>query len=80
MPRIPIPDGPEDAHKRIWQLAPHLSKPARSFISTVYADSQLPVRLRELMRMRTANINHSRFDWTPALRRWRNMISPRPTT
>ena len=58
MPRIPIPDGPEDAHKRIWRLGPHLSKPARSFISTVYADSQMPVRLRELMRIRIAQINH----------------------
>ncbi len=58
MPRIPVADGPEDRHKRVWQLGPHLSKPARSFISTVYADSQMPVRLRELMRMRIAQINH----------------------
>ena len=58
MARIPVPDGPEDTHKRIWRLGPHLSKPARAFISTVYADSQLPVRLRELMRMRIALINH----------------------
>ena len=58
MPQIPVPDGPEDRHKRIWRLGPHLSKPARSFISTVYADSQIPVRLRELMRIRIAGINH----------------------
>ena len=47
---MPIPDGPEDVHKRIWQLGREVvrtcpNRRGRSGISTVYADSQMSVEL-----------------------------------
>ena len=41
----------------MWQLAPDIAKPAGRFSASVYKYSKLPMRLRELVRMRIALIN-----------------------
>ena len=57
MARINIPEGDGEEYARMWQLAPELGKAAGRFSYAVYNSSRLPVRLRELMRMRIAEIN-----------------------
>ena len=57
MARIELVPGDEEETARLFQLAPHVSGPAAALSWAVYEKSQLPVRLRELMRMRIAQIN-----------------------
>ena len=57
MARIELADGDADETERLFQLAPHVSGPATALSWAVYEKSQLRVRLRELMRMRIAQIN-----------------------
>jgi alkylhydroperoxidase family enzyme len=52
-----VPPGEGDEVQRLFRQAPHLSKKAAALSWAVYEDSTLPVRLRELMRMRIAEIN-----------------------
>ena len=57
MARIDIPAGEAEEYQRLWQLAPQVGKAARHYSAAVYSESKLPVRLRELLRMRIALIN-----------------------
>ena len=57
MARIKIPDGPAEEVYRLWTMSPQLAGPASAFSEAVYSESMLPVRLRELLRMRIAQIN-----------------------
>jgi alkylhydroperoxidase family enzyme len=57
MARIELLPGEGDETARLFNLAPHVSEPAAALSWAVYEKSQLPVRLRELMRMRIAQIN-----------------------
>ncbi len=57
MARIELTAGDADETERLFQLAPHVSGPATALSWAVYEKSQLHVRLRELMRMRIAQIN-----------------------
>ena len=56
MARLELP-GDGDETGRLFQLAPHVSTPAAALAGAVYESTRLPVRLRELMRMRIAQIN-----------------------
>ena len=58
MARIKIPDGPAEELHRLWMMCPELTAPASAFSAAVYNKSNLSVRLRELLRMRIAQINH----------------------
>lgn len=57
MARITIPDGDGEELYRLWSMAPALTGPAAALSGAVYQDSRMPIRLRELMRMRIARIN-----------------------
>lgn len=57
MPRIAVPDGPADPEARVWALQPHMGVAAAALSQAVYERSILPVRERELARMRIAGIN-----------------------
>jgi alkylhydroperoxidase family enzyme len=58
MARIRIPPGEGDEAGRLFRQAPHVSAAAAALSTAVYEKSKLSVRLRELMRMRIAQINH----------------------
>ena len=57
MPRIEIPDGKGDPEVRMWKLRPEMGMGAGTLSHAVYEQSILPVRERELARMRIAQIN-----------------------
>lgn len=57
MARIELPPEGEEETDRLFRVAPHVSRAAGALAWAVYDDSKLPVRLRELMRMRIAQIN-----------------------
>ena len=57
MARIRLAPGDADETQRLFQLAPAVSEPATALAWAVYEKSHLSVRLRELMRMRIAQIN-----------------------
>lgn len=57
MARIDIPAGEGREHSRIWQLAPHLGTALGGMTTAVYERSILPVREREVARMRIAQLN-----------------------
>lgn len=57
MARIPIPDGDADELLRAFALSPRLAEGAATLSAAVYGNERLPVRLRELMRMRIAQLN-----------------------
>jgi alkylhydroperoxidase family enzyme len=57
MPRIEIPDGKSDPEVRMWKLRPEMGMGAGTLSHAVYEQSILPVRERELARMRIAQIN-----------------------
>ena len=57
MPHIDVPEGKADPEVRVWALRPRwASAPARSS-HAIYDQSIVPVRERELARMRIAQIN-----------------------
>ncbi len=56
-PRLDIPDGEGDNYRRLGRLSPAVARAAGTFSKAVYDQADLPVRLRELMRMRVARIN-----------------------
>ena len=57
MPRIEIPGGKSDPEVRMWKLRPEMGMGAGTLSHAVYEQSILPVRERELARMRIAQIN-----------------------
>ena len=57
MAHVKLPEGPGPEPERLFQLAPHVTGAASALSAAVYAESQLATRVRELMRMRIAQIN-----------------------
>jgi hypothetical protein len=57
MARIDIPEGDGREASRIWQLAPYLGAAMGAMGEAVYVQSSLPVREREVARMRIAQLN-----------------------
>jgi AhpD family alkylhydroperoxidase len=57
MARIDVPAGAGTEHSRIWQLAPHMGAGLNAMSKAVYEASSLPIREREVARMRIAQLN-----------------------
>ncbi len=57
MARVRLAPGEGEETERLFGMAPHVGGPASALAGAIYERSQLPVRLRELMRMRIAQIN-----------------------
>jgi len=57
LPRIELPEGKSDPEVRMWKLRPEMGMGAGTLSHAVYEQSILPVRERELARMRIAQIN-----------------------
>jgi alkylhydroperoxidase family enzyme len=57
MPRIDVPDGSGDPEVRVWALRPEMGMGAGALSHAIYDQSIVPVRERELARMRIAMIN-----------------------
>ena len=57
MPFIDIPDGDADPEVRVWALRPEMGVGAGALSHAIYDQSIVPVRERELARMRIARIN-----------------------
>lgn len=57
MARINVPEGEGLEASRIWKVAPHFGEGLRAMTRAVYEKSSLPVREREAMRMRIAQLN-----------------------
>jgi alkylhydroperoxidase family enzyme len=57
MPRLDIPEGTADPEVRVWKLRPEMGVAAGVLSHAIYEQSIVPVRERELARMRIAMIN-----------------------
>jgi alkylhydroperoxidase family enzyme len=57
MPLIEVPEGSADPEVRVWALRPEMGMAAGALSHAIYEQSILPVRERELARMRIAQIN-----------------------
>jgi alkylhydroperoxidase family enzyme len=57
VPQIDIPEGHADPEVRVWALRPEMGVGAAALSHAIYEESILPVRERELARMRIALIN-----------------------
>mgnify|MGYP001816399615 FL=1 len=57
MARINIPDGDGLEVERLWALAPELGMGVNGLSQAVYDTSSLPIREREVARMRIAQLN-----------------------
>lgn len=57
MARIDVPEGEGREASRIWQLAPYLGPALAGMSAAIYEQSSLPVREREVARMRIAQLN-----------------------
>jgi alkylhydroperoxidase family enzyme len=57
MARIDIPDGDGLEAGRLWALAPVMGQAVHGMSAAVYETSSLPVREREVARMRIAQLN-----------------------
>jgi alkylhydroperoxidase family enzyme len=57
MPNIDIPDGRADPEVRRWALRPEMGAAAGALSHAIYEQSIVPVRERELARMRIAQLN-----------------------
>jgi alkylhydroperoxidase family enzyme len=57
MPRIDVPEGKADPEVRVWALRPEMGMAAGTLSHAIYDESIVPVRERELARMRIAQIN-----------------------
>ena len=57
MPRIEVPDGAAGPEVRVWALRPEMGMAAGTFSHAIYEQSIVPVRERELARVRIAQIN-----------------------
>lgn len=61
MPRIDVPDGQDDVTQLVWQLRPLLGEATARMKRAAFEESDLPPRLRELVRLRIAQINGCRL-------------------
>ena len=57
MPYIDVPEGKADPEVRVWALRPEMGMGAGALSHAIYEQSIVPVRERELARMRIAQIN-----------------------
>ncbi len=57
MARIEVPQGEGLEASRLWALAPHLGTGVHALGKAVYEVSSLPIREREVARMRIAQLN-----------------------
>lgn len=57
MAHVKIPAGDGTEPERLFQLAPQVTNAASALSGAVYSRSTLALRVRELMRMRIAQIN-----------------------
>lgn len=57
MARIDVPEGEGEELYRMWSLNPEMGAAAGAFSAAVYEASSVPLRERELVRMRIAQIN-----------------------
>ena len=57
MPHIAVPEGAADPEVRVWALRPEMGVAAGGMSHAIYEQSIVPVRERELARMRIALIN-----------------------
>jgi hypothetical protein len=57
MARIDIPEGTGLERRRLWQLNPELGKGVSGLGDAVYTRTSLDLRVREVARMRIAQIN-----------------------
>lgn len=57
MPHIDVPAGKADPEVRVWALRPEMGIGAGALSHAIYEQSIVPVRERELARMRIAQIN-----------------------
>ena len=57
MPHIEVPEGKADPEVRVWALRPEMGMGAGALSHAIYEESIVPVRERELARMRIAQIN-----------------------
>ena len=57
MAKIDIPEGEGKEASRVWQLAPHMGEGLHAMSAAVYEQSSLPIREREIARMRIAQLN-----------------------
>ena len=80
VPRIEVPEGKADPEVRVWALRPEMGMGAGALSHAIYEQSIVPVRERELARMRIAQINDcvicQQWRSTPGRRR----RSPKTTT
>jgi AhpD family alkylhydroperoxidase len=59
--RIDLPPGDLEEPYRLFSMARDVSAGAAAYSEAIYTKSTLPLRLRELLRMRIAEINHCRI-------------------
>ncbi|MEM7094523.1 MAG: hypothetical protein AAF567_16085 [Actinomycetota bacterium] len=57
MARIDVPKGDGQESSRIWQIAPHMGAGLAAMGKAAYEQCSLPIREREAMRMRIAQLN-----------------------
>jgi alkylhydroperoxidase family enzyme len=57
MAYIDVPAGNELERLRLWELAPHFADGVDAMRKATYEMSSLPARVREVARMRIAQIN-----------------------
>lgn len=57
MARVEVPEGDGQESSRIWQLAPHVGAGLHAMGKAMYEECSIPVREREAMRMRIAQLN-----------------------
>lgn len=57
MARIEVPDGDGKEAGRLFRLAPHLGEGMHAMMVAAYEKASIPVREREAMRMRIAQLN-----------------------
>jgi alkylhydroperoxidase family enzyme len=57
VPHIAVPEGNADPEVRVWALRPEMGMGAGALSHAIYDQSIVPVRERELARMRIAQIN-----------------------
>jgi AhpD family alkylhydroperoxidase len=57
MARIDVPAGDTPEIYRVWELSPELGKSVAKLSDAVYNKSNLPARVREVARMRIAQLN-----------------------
>lgn len=57
MARIDVPEGEGLEASRLWMLAPHMGAGVHALGKAAYEHSSLPIREREVARMRIAQLN-----------------------